>query len=241
MDDLRRERGVADNVKIYLTVPVPFPFAGPPAAKLFKELLKEQNIEFLNNHSLTKIVDGSMHFEIVDGPEKGTTKVIDADLFLTTFPQRAPDFCQPLCNEKGFIDVYLSSNKVKSVKANDVYCIGDACLTFLKEGKPHPKAGEFAYMMGVHVADRIHASLNGVKSIPPPAREGSCVAECGVNGKGVNIRPNFTEVLASPETGMPKFTFPVVDHAAANKTAWVNGYLQKFFAQGKTPIFGESS
>lgn len=242
LDDLRRERGVLDNVKIVLSVPVPFPFAGPPAAALFKDLLKEQNIEFLNNHEVTKIVDGmTVHYRVVGG-EENVTKVIKADLLLTTFPQRAPDFCKPLCDANGYITVDLQTNKVKS--ETDIYAIGDVChAMFPKPDKPHPKAGEFAYLMGRHVADQIVASIKSPKgtSVPPPSRKASCVAECGVAGKGVNIEPNFTDILASPETGMPVFNFPVVDDAAGKKTDWVNGYLTKFFSPGKVAPFGTGS
>lgn len=236
LDDVRRERGVLDNVKILLSVPVPFPFAGPPAEKLFRELLAEQNIEYLPNHVVTKVTDGTtFHFEV--GEEEKTTSVIKADLVLATYPQRAPDFCKPLC-KNGYIPVDLVSNKVNS--HSNIYAIGDAChAMFPKPNKPHPKAGEFAYMMGLHVADQIVAKLKSPEStVAPPTRVGACVAECGVSGKGVLIQPNFSEILASPAEGMPKFDFPLVDDAAGDKMTWINGYLTKFFAEGKVAPFG---
>lgn len=227
VDDLRRERGVLDNVTVYLTVPVPFPFAGPPAAVVFKQLLKDQNIIFLNNHEVTKVTNGTtVHFQ--NGTE------IKADLLLTTYPQRAPDFCKPLCNQGGYMPVDLQTNKVSSVEKGNVYAIGDAChAMFPKPNKPHPKAGEFAYLMGLHVADQIVASLTPGTEVAPPLRKASCVAECGVGGNGVNIQPNFSEILASPADGMPIFEFPIVPKAANEKTTWVNGYLAKFFGPDK--------
>ncbi len=235
VDDLRRERGVFESVKVLLSIPVPFPFAGPPAEAFFKDLLKQQDIEFLPNHEVTKIVDGTTVHFTVDG---SVSKEIKADLILSTFPQRAPDFCKPLCGPHGFIPVNLQTNKVES--ETNVYAIGDAChAIFPKPKKPHPKAGEFAFQMGIHVADQIVAAIKSPDtSIPPPAREASCVAECGVGGKGVNILPNFTEILASPETALPIFGFPIVEDAAAQKQEWVNGYLSKFFARDKVPVFG---
>ena len=238
LDDLRRERGVLDSVKILLSVPVPFPFAGPPAAALFSDLLKEQNIEFLPNHEVTKVVGGMTVHYIVVGGDEVVAKEIHADLLLTTFPQRAPDFCKPLCDANGYIPVDLQTNKVNSEA--DVYAIGDACHSmFPKAGKPHPKAGEFAYMMGLHVADQIVASIRSPElSVPPPRREASCIAECGVEGKGVNIQPNFTAILASPETGMPIFDFPIIEDAATEKASWINSYLKAFFLPGKVAPFG---
>jgi NADPH-dependent 2,4-dienoyl-CoA reductase/sulfur reductase-like enzyme len=71
---------------------MPFPFAGPPAAALFKELLKEKNIEFLNNHEVTKIVDGmTVHYKVVGG-EVNVTREVKGDLLLTTFRRGRPTF-----------------------------------------------------------------------------------------------------------------------------------------------------
>lgn len=237
VDDLRRERGVFENVKILLSIPVQFPFAGPPAEAFFKDLLQRQSIEFLPNHVVKDFINGTtVEFTVADG--SSTSKRIKADLILATFPQRAPDFCQPLCGAHGYIPVNLQTNRVDSITNVPVYAIGDAChAMFPKPNKPHPKAGEFAFQMGVHVANQIVASIKN-QTIAPPAREASCVAECGMNGNGVNIRPNFTEILASPETALPKFAFPVIENAASLKQEWVNGYLHKFFARDKVPKFG---
>jgi NADH dehydrogenase FAD-containing subunit len=244
LDDLRREHGVTDNVRIILSVPVEFPFGGPPVAKFFKQSLKEQGIEYWPNHAVTQIeaspkTNGSVVSFNVSGGE--SSKSTPVDLLLCTFPQGAPAFCQPLCNPKGFIVVDLQTNAVTSMPGGNVYAIGDAChTTFPKPNKPHPKAGEFAFMMGVHVGHQIAAAHSGQEAPLPPAREASCVAECGVGGKGVNIMPNFTAVLADPAQGMPKFQFPAVENASIEKKAWINGYLTKFFGEGNYETFTSS-
>jgi NADH dehydrogenase FAD-containing subunit len=240
IDDIRRERGVKGNVKILLSVPVPFPFAGPPVEKFFKSLLVDKDITFLNNHVVKKVDGTTVYFEDISG-ESPVPKTIKADLLLTTYPQRAPDFVTPLCNAEGYIPVDLQTNKVTS--ASGVFAIGDACHTmFPKPNKPHPKAGEFAYLMGVHVATQIVANLKstGSTTVAPPERRASCVAECGVAGKGVNIEPDFSDILRAPETGMPIFNIPVVEGAADKKIEWVNGYLDKFFAPDTVVPFGSS-
>jgi NADPH-dependent 2,4-dienoyl-CoA reductase/sulfur reductase-like enzyme len=231
---------VKENVKVILSIPVPFPFAGPPVEAFFKDLLKQQDIVFLNNHEVKKVDGTTVYFDDISGGSPVPT-TIKADLLLATFPQRAPDFVKPLCNPQGYIPVDLQTNKVKSVVG--VYAIGDACHTmFPKPNKPHPKAGEFAYMMGVHVATQIISNIKAPGSaVAPPLRRASCVAECGVAGKGVNIQPDFSEILSSPETGMPKFNTPIVDGAADEKIKWVNGYLHKFLVKGKVVPFGSSN
>lgn len=248
LDDLRREHGVLDNVRIILSVPVAFPFGGPPVAKFFKASLAEQGIAYWPHHAVTKIETtpqgGSIvHFDLSDGDGgASSSKATPVDLLLCTFPQVAPDFCQPLCNPKGYMVVDLQTNAVTSLPSDSgVYAIGDAChTTFPKPNKPHPKAGEFAYMMGVHVGHQIAAAHAGAEAPPPPARQASCVAECGVGGKGVNIMPNFTAVLADPANGMPKFAFPPVTDASLAKKVWINGYLTKFFGQGNYEPFTSS-
>ena len=174
-----------------------------------------------------------------------------ADLLLCTYPQRAPDFCSKLCNSSGFIPVDLQTNVVLDIDSNssnnnsNVYAIGDACLAMMPGPKqPHPKSGEFAYMMGIHVADQIVAKLKTnddpkQQIIEPPVRVASCVAEFGMDGKGVTVQPDMSDPLANPETGMPKFHFPIVENASTNKTKWINKYIDKFFQEGIAKPFAE--
>ena len=230
-----------------LSVPVPFPFAGPPAAKVFKKLLKEMNVEYLPNHIVTEMKDKTtvVYKVLGDGEEADTIKEITPDLLLCVYPQRAPDFCKSLCNEKGYIPVDLQTNLVTKPVTNDdssVYAIGDVCSTmFPVPKKLHPKAGEFAYMMGLHVGNQIVAKVNGNgKDVPPPKREASCVAEVGSKGNGVNIQPNFNDILSNPNEGMPKFSFPMMEDAHTEKMKWINKYISAFF-DDNVPKFGNES
>ena len=252
LDDIRRERGVYETVKLLCSVPVPFPFAGPPAAKVFKPLLKEQNIEYMPDHVVMEVKEGgtagttTVVYKVLGNGEKADEiKEVTVDLLLCTFPQRAPDFCRKLCNDKGYIDVDLQTNIVTTPKGKtlrNVYAIGDACWSMLPLPKsPHPKAGEFAYMMGLHVADQIVAKVTAgdeTTTIPPPKRIASCVAECGIDGKGINISPDLSAILEEPSKGLPKFEFPFVDNAADEKKKWINKYIDIFFGEGKVTPFG---
>ncbi|KAL7558296.1 hypothetical protein ACA910_020381 [Epithemia clementina (nom. ined.)] len=298
LDDLRREHGVKEQVRIILSVPVEFPFAGPSAAKLFQQLLAEQDILYWPNHVVTKVEQISstndndynhntnelqqcvVHFKVKNtgegGGEEETVKTTTVDLLLCTFPQRAPDFCKPLCLANGLIPVDLQTNKIilttttttseaatQTTNGNDqnnnktskkaatnLYAIGDACHTmFPKPNKPHPKAGEFSYLMGLHVADQILAAHKAranmgeetTVAVSPPTRKASCVAECGVHGQGVNVVPDFSQVLANPQEALPHFEFSIVDRAAHEKKLWINGYLTKFFGAGNYQPFGQKT
>eukprot|EP00978_Attheya_sp_CCMP212_P012649 scaffold31649_cov53-Attheya_sp.AAC.4 len=251
IDDLLRAGGkkVRNSTRIILAIPVDFPFGGPPAKKMFCELLEEMEIEFWNFHTLTSVekivpetnngLTSSCHvrFEVGQGDDK-VEKELDVDALFCTFPQRAPDFMVDagLTNANGFVPVHLQTNRIKDVE--DMYVIGDAChVVFPKPKKPHPKAGEFAYKMGQSVAQCILSRARNQSDPTPPEREASCVAEVGKNGSGVNIRPNFSDILANPDEGMPKFLFPTVEGAAQVKSEWINGYLEKFFGKGNYTSF----
>ena len=232
LDDVFRKHGTRDNTRIILAVPVPFPFAGPPAKKLFCGLLKEMGVEYWPEHQVMKVTTegnrATVHFAV--GSE-GETKSVAVDGLFCTFPQRAPDFVAPLCNPGGYIAVDLQTNQYEQ---EDVFVIGDAChVLFPKPGKPHPKAGEFAWQMGQHVADQLFAKYSSSNTAPPPppARAGLCVAECGIAGKGVNVQPDFGAILANPAEGMPKFGLEIVDGASKRKVMWINKYLNYMFGE----------
>jgi len=247
LDDVFRQHGTRDNTRIILAVPVPFPFAGPPAKELFCKLLQDMDIEYWPEHVVTKVEEttaasndnsadkkqSTVHFTVAGGDGTETiNKSITVDGLFCTFPQRAPDFMASLCNPAGYVPVDLQTNQCQGY--DNIFVIGDAChAVFPKPGKPHPKAGEFAWKMGQHVADQLVAKYNSSSSddntVPPPPREALCVAECGVAGQGVNVQPNFTDVLAHPAEGLPKFAVEIVEGASQRKLAWINHYLGHMF------------
>uniref|UniRef100_A0A7S2N4A5 FAD/NAD(P)-binding domain-containing protein n=1 Tax=Helicotheca tamesis TaxID=374047 RepID=A0A7S2N4A5_9STRA len=249
---------VRSGVRIILSVPGEFPFGGPPIKEKFCALLKEMNIEFWTNHVIKSVEheevsdnDGdsvtasdvedshtgsfTINFEVGEEKEE---KSLEADVFFCTFPQRAPDFVQKaeVCNKIGLIPVDLQTNSIEG--RENAYAIGDACHTvFPKPNKPHPKAGEFAYLMGLQVAKQIMAQQKGEPGPEPQKRKGKCVAEVGIKGNGVNVEPDFSSVLANPQEEAPKFNFSEVGGAASAKEVWVNSYLERFYGKENYETF----
>lgn len=66
IDDHLKQRGVRDQVKIQVIVPVPFPFGGPPIAEVFKGVMEEKGIEFVPEF---KVCSASLI--IINGSESG--------------------------------------------------------------------------------------------------------------------------------------------------------------------------
>ena len=237
IDDVLRQHNVREKVQLILSCPVDFPFAGPPAKQHFCKLLEEMNIEFWNSHVLEEAVglSSTTSTGLVSSCDLkfsvgGETKQVPVDCLVCVMPQRAPDFLKGLTNKGGFVPVDLQTNRVTNLEG--VFCVGDAChAMFPAVQKPHPKAGAFAYSMGLHVGHQIKAQHQVQPALAPPKREASCEAEVGLNGKGVLVRPNFSDCLANPDTGKPKFQMQNVDNAASKKAAWVNGFLDSFFGK----------
>lgn len=236
LDDLMRMHNVREHTRIILAVPVGFPFAGPPAKELFCNLLDKMQVEYWPCHEVNQVEshsDGKMTVRFTVDEKDSVETTVDA--LFCTFPQRAPDFMQPICNEKGFCTVDLQTNKYD----NDTFVIGDACHTvFPKVKKPHPKAGEFAYLMGQYVAVQLLCQYRNASPPAPPRRSALWVAECGVGGQGVNIGPDFSEIMSKPEEGLPQFLLETVDDAMDRKGDWVDGYIYKFFGK-QFPRFTE--
>mmetsp|Transcript_29720 Transcript_29720/g.43246 ORF Transcript_29720/g.43246 Transcript_29720/m.43246 type:complete len:474 (-) Transcript_29720:930-2351(-) len=261
IDNVLRQAGeeVRQGVRVIISVPAEFPFGGPKVKEKFCKALKEMDIEFWPNHLITSMeheqivedndgdsvaasVSSMVHshaytvqFEV--GEEK-TEKSAEFDTLFCTFPQRAPDFVQKAgpCNKLGLIPVDLLTNGIEGHE--DAYAIGDVCHTLLpKPNKPHPKAGEFAYMMGQQVAKHILARHDGKPEPAPQERKGKCVAEVGMKGNGIVVEPDFSAVLANPEEELPKFNVTEIGEAAVEKEAWINSYLERFFGKGNYELF----
>ena len=249
VDNMLREAGsdVRESVKVVLTCPVEFPFGGPSVQKKFLDILKHQNIEFWPFHELefieklpstysdNFISKSTLQFRVGNQSEK---KIVQADCVFVTMPQRAPNFVKEvgLCDGNELIPVNIQNNRIEDFES--VYAVGDVChIEFPSTGKSHPKSGEFAYMMGLHVAKHILAELSSNEIPDPPSRRAKCVAECGVDGKGVILNPDFTSIIADPVGGKSSFSLDELEDAAQEKVKWINGYLEKFFGPGRFESF----
>ena len=170
-DDVFKREGCRDNVRIVVTSPVEWPL--PDSARsVFERLIDEKNVEYKPNSQVANVVataDGSA-VNFADGSS------VEASRVWTVYPQAAPQFIKDagITNPKGFVPVDIQTNRVKD--AEGVYCIGDCC-GIMVGGKPHPKAGEFAWQMGEMVANLIRRT-EGYEHV----RLGACIAECGAGG-----------------------------------------------------------
>lgn len=196
----------------------------PPNTKtIVLGALEEQNIEYLPNKELEKVDGNNLCFK--DGSD-----ALAFDVLWTIWPIRAPDFVQEAgvpINPKGTVNV---DDKVTNAinSAPGAHVIGDACrVPFGEAGVP--KAGEFAWKMGISAADAICGKKEAAD------RSGRCAAEAGF-GKGIVLEPNFSDVCNDPENGKPKVGIEKADDGTAQKVAWCNGYLKEIFGDNVKPV-----
>lgn len=216
VDDRLQKEGCRDRVRIVVSSPVEWPL--PDGARpVFERMLSEKNVELIAANGIIKL-DGNAAV-LADG----TT--VDATHTWAVYKQVAPDFIRNagLTDPRGFVPVDIRSNLVSG--SDNVYCIGDCC-GIMVGGKPHPKAGEFAWQMGSMVANLI-LKTSGFKA----TRLGACIAECG-KGAGVLVAPDFTDVIVDPEGGKPKCTVAEKERGEDDKIAWVNKYISTIFGEG---------
>eukprot|EP00980_Cylindrotheca_fusiformis_P002884 scaffold674_cov126-Cylindrotheca_fusiformis.AAC.23 len=215
VDEYVRKAGVRDNVRVVLTCPVDYSM--PPNTKpVVLGALEEQKIEFLPNKELAKVEDNTLHFK--DGSDP-----LECTVLWCVWPIRAPDFVQEsglAINPKGTVNV---EDKVSNTIPNvpNAHIIGDACRVPFGNASV-PKAGEFAWKMGMSVAD----AIAGQKK--PADRSGTCVAEAGF-GKGLVISPNFSDVCNDPENGKPKIGIDKTDEGTEKKKASTLEWVQIAF------------
>ena len=217
-DDVIRRHGVRDKVDIVVTAPVAWPLPDP-AKEVFTRLFEEKNVRFLPEKTVVSI-EGGVKAEFARGDAIAASKI------WSVYPQRAPDFVKAtgVCNPRGFVPVNIATNGVEG--SDGVYCIGDCCGIAVG-GKPHPKAGEFAWQMGEMVAHEIMRTESYEHS-----RLGACIAECGA-GAGVLVAPDYTQCVKDPEGGKPSCAIQdrKTDGEAA-KLDWVNKYIRNIFGEG---------
>lgn len=226
-DEYLRNANVRDNARVVVTCPVDWTM--PPNTKpVFMKEFEEKNIEFIPFQQLDKIQDNKIFFQSTKDEEESDP--LEFTTLWTVWPIRAPDFVKEAgieINPNGTVTV---GDKVTNTIPNieNSYIIGDACrVPFGKGGIP--KAGEFAWQMGVSVADAIMGNLQ------PAIRSGKCTAESGF-GKGFILTPNFSDVCNDPENGKPKVGIQATAEGSVAKVEWANGYLEKIFGGKVEPI-----
>ena len=214
LDEMLTKANVRDNVRMIITCPIDWPMPHPQSEKMFSKEMKSRNIEYLPSHVMEKVENHTIHYT------NGVT--LDATLLWTVYPIRAPGFVQKALptNEKGTITVdNIVTNTIANVE--NAHAIGDCCSVVCDDGIAVPKAGEFAWKMGVSVAD---ALVSG--GTPTVDRLGACVAEIGF-GKGIELRSDFSN--ATNHNSEPEFRVSESTQGEKEKVDWVNSYLSRIF------------
>lgn len=216
LDELLTKANVRDNVRMVVTCPIDWPMPHPHSQEMFLKECSSRNIEYLPLHVVDKIESNTIHYK------NGTT--IDASLIWTVYPIRAPDFVQEALstNEKGTIDIdNIVTNTISGV--DNAHAIGDCCRVAFDNDVTVPKAGEFAWKMGISVADAL------VSDDEPPTvdRLGACVAEIGF-GKGIALRSDFSNAT-NIKGREPEFQVSESNRGQEEKVDWVNSYLKRVF------------
>ena len=142
IDESLRTRGLRDSCQILITSPVPWPFGGPGAEKVFKAAMQAKGIQYKGSCGVSAMqrTDEGKVLTSFSGDENAD---VAADTVFATFPHRAPAFLADQLNPKAFVPVNLQTNRVTKGLADDenrVFCVGDACHAVMPAvGAPIPK------------------------------------------------------------------------------------------------------
>ena len=173
LDDVLRQRGVRDDVRVVMTTPEPqpMPVAGKAVGDAVKALLADRGIEYFPARKITG-VDARRRVVSYEGSPQ-----IAYDLFAAMPPHRAPKVVREagLADASGFVPVDLRTMRTA---VDGVYAVGDVAALKLPGGSPHPKAGVFAEAQGLTAARTIAVQLLGGEA-PTYAGSGTCFVDTG--------------------------------------------------------------
>ena len=178
IDDLLRQRGVRDTMRLVVTTPEPqpIPLAGKAVGDAIKAMLAERGIEFHPTRK-PKLVDPERRVVSYDDGSS-----LEYDILAAMPPHRAPRVVRDagLTDASGFVPVKLGSF---ASDVSGVYAVGDVAAIKLPAGNPHPKAGVFAEAQALVVARALAAELGAGSAMPYPGT-GACFIDVG-QGKAV--------------------------------------------------------
>jgi sulfide:quinone oxidoreductase len=153
-DDALRGLGVRDRWKVVIVTPEPqpMPTAGKAGLDFFKPLLEARNIECHFGVTPERVEAGRV---IAQGGRAYEFTVLGA-----MFPHRAPKVVLDcgLADASGFVPAELGTFVTKDPH---VFAVGDVAALKLPENRPHPKAGAFAEIQALTVADAIRQAITG--------------------------------------------------------------------------------
>ena len=218
IDEMLRQRGVRQKVRVVVTTPEPHPMpvAGKAVGDAVRALLVERGIEFLPGHKPKAVDLARRTVAYEDGSE------LVYDVLGAMPPHRAPKVVRDagLADTSGFVPVVDLQSFETSVP--NVYAIGDVAALKLPNGSPHAKAGVFAEAQAVVVASRIASRLVGEKPVPYRGT-GVCFID---SGRG-QAAPAEVDLLAS---GGPRVTLkPPSEEGLEGKRAFERERFAKWF------------
>lgn len=217
IDDMFRQRGIRQGVRIVVTTPEPqpMPVAGKVVGEQVKAMLASRGIEYLTQHK-PKAVDPSKH---VVTYENGATLLYD--VLAAMPPHRAPKIVRDagLADASGFVPVDLWTFKTN---APYVYAVGDVAALKLPNGNPHPKAGVFAEAQASTLAKNLASQISGGQPVKYPGT-GACYVDVG-QGQAAAAEAN----LLAPEGPRVVLT-PPSKEALEAKAQFERERLNKWF------------
>jgi sulfide:quinone oxidoreductase len=222
-DYVLRQKGLRDRVSI--TFVTPEPYAGhlgiggmANSGKLVTELMKERNVELIENAAIAKIDSDRIY--LVDG----RTLAFEYAMLL-------PPFCGAkflrntlgLTDSKGFMPILSTC---QHPDFSSIYSLGVTVqlvspeLTPIKLGVP--KTGQMAESMGMAVAHNLAREIGAIAATPvTPTLEAICMADFGDTGILFVANP----VLPDPLTGRRRWAFA----ARGRWVSWLKTAFEKFF------------
>lgn len=177
-DSWLRERGLREQTKLIYVTPLSGAFTKPVASKILSRLLKEKQIEVVNDFCVGR-VDNEAH-KIVSWDERE----VDYDL-LVTVPTNMGD---PMIERSGLGDElnYIPTDKhtLQSKAHSNIFAIGDATDV------PTSKAGSVAHFEAEVLVENIAAFTEGHAFPEKFDGHANCFIESG-NGKGFLLDFNY--------------------------------------------------
>lgn len=184
-DEAARRRGAKLELHTFTPQPMSLPVLGTTGCEVVEGRLGIRGIRFTANAKAERVEQGRV--VLAGGGD------IPFDLLLAVPPHRCPQVVVDagLAQAGGWVKVDPATLETGS---EGVYAVGDCTAIPLATGQPLPKAGVLAEAEGRVVAERIAATLNGIR---PEARfdgQGACYLEIG-GGEAMLVRGRF---LAEP-------------------------------------------
>jgi sulfide:quinone oxidoreductase len=228
VEEVVQKHNLRDQARFIITCPTDWPMPRSTQST-FQQLLQQRNIEFWGQHKLTKIMnqnDDSASSSVLYFDNQ--TQLV-ADLIWAVHPLMAPAFVRSALpdqtKETGFVQLHNHiTHTVTGVE--NTHVIGDCCHIPASPTVSVPKAGEFAWKMGLSVADTLLQRPTVYTD-----RFGKCLAELGFD-KGVTVQSNFSAFCN--QGGEPIVQAQEVENSEQDKIAWVNGYLEQIFGKHAT-------